>query len=107
MEIPVTKANYHYSILKMLDPFFHLTNTERKIVSLMLRDGEHRLTSVVRDRIKKETGLSTFNINNYVIRLQNKKVLKKVGEDNKFTLAQGIVNSCKEGKVEVKFIITE
>lgn len=104
MEYPITltKDKYLKAAVSLINCIssLNLTDFELDIVTMMLKHKAYKLNNNTRTILRETLGKDRFNLNNYLKRLKDKKVLLK--GDKEFMLNPGIIEAINGEELIIK-----
>lgn len=98
-KLPADK--YHKSILTVMNCFLHLSEIEIEILSEILKNNITVINTDSRKILQKSLNKKEHNLNNYIKRLKDKKVLLESNEG--YIVDPGIIESVSDKKVLIEF----
>ncbi len=70
--IPISKESYTKAILSTVNTFFSLSPKELDILTAMIENNIHELTTSNRERLRGILNIDQVNLNSYIYKLKNK-----------------------------------
>jgi len=102
-KIKVNKDNIYKGILTLFNFTFKLSELEIDLISVMLQNKISTIDTTSREILRKVMNKSKFDINNYIKRLKEKKIILQ--DDKKLYINPSIITICGINEVTFKFIL--